>query len=514
MIDASKDNKLYSVEFIATDKNVIQTSGTREVKVYARVSEGNPYVKVSTIKSGDALSTLRIEQGLQVKLTSGKPFSYDKVGGVPAKVLVSKEELEEAYSELSSKLEEVELSLTDKISEQVAKVVDDAPEAFDTLKEMADWAQNHSTDVLDMQKKINDNITNISKVEDKVNALEIPSVEGLASEEWVESKNYALKQELESLASEDSVLSVSEKTDSNTIFLKKLVSELSGRVALLEATGNTSESQVVASKASDIAAVSTPLQTSLVVSSKDAMESMTSITNVYKNIAVVGADTEKSVNLKATDSIVIEGAFINGEKNQGNGKINFSTPEITIKNTIINGGTTAYNVFEGEQSVAENARNTKAFSMDNVTVETPTLTHNVANVYTPTKDAIINIKNSYFNLNVAKSNILRMSNYLNSDNVVINFENIDWTYENAPYSDSDLEWAGLIIYQPAGKDVALTGDLSHLKTWKINITNCRYNGVKITEANYGKINSIGYVYNLGGNGISEDISKYITIDIK
>ena len=137
------------------------------------------------------------------------------------------------------------------------------------------------------------------------------------------------------------------------------------------------------------------------------------------------------------------------------------------------------------------------------------MTHNVVNVYTPANNAVINIKDSTFNLDVDNSNVLRLSNYMNSENVTVNFENVNWTYENA--DASDWKWAGLVIYQPAGADVALTGDTSKLATWKFNFTNCKYNDVVVDANNFGAHNQVIYAYNIGGTKAVTDLSEIATV---
>lgn len=40
--------------------------------------------------------------------------------------------------------------LASMISEQIAEVVDGAPQSFDTLKEISDWIENHQDDYMDL----------------------------------------------------------------------------------------------------------------------------------------------------------------------------------------------------------------------------------------------------------------------------------------------------------------------------------------------------------------------------
>lgn len=197
-----------------------------------------------------------------------------------------------------------------------------------------------------------------------------------------------------------------------------------------------------------------------------------------------------------------------------NGKINFSASTMTLKDVVIEPGSTVYNVFEGSQVTNTHDYATKVFDADNITALNPDLTHNVCNIYTPENDAKITIKNSKFDLNVANSNVLRMANYLNSTGVTIVFENIEWTYENVEYTDEDKVWAGLMLFQPAGKDNALSGNTDAISTWKVVVKNCKYNDVKVTANNFGDINQVIYGYNIGGTKAISDLSQIMTVSFE
>lgn len=160
----------------------------------------------------------------------------------------------------------------------------------------------------------------------------------------------------------------------------------------------------------------------------------------------------------------------------------------------------AYNLFEQPQSTKEPI---SQFEANEVKISGANLMHNVFSLYNLAEGAVIVVRNSTFDLNVSKSNVLRLSNYLNVDNVKVIFENVNWTYENAPYTEEDLAWAGLVIYQPASTDSALNGDLSHLSTWLFEFRNCKYNGRLITENEFGKISNAIYLYNINNSKASE-----------
>ena len=80
------------------------------------------------------------------------------------------------------------------------------------------------------------------------------------------------------------------------------------------------------------------------------------------------------------------------------------------------------------------------------------------------------------------------------------FRNVNLTYENKPYTDADIEWAGLVIYQPYGNDAAYTGDTSNTQTWSFNFINCRYNGELVTQNEVGTIRQLIYQYQVNKQG--------------
>ena len=64
--------------------------------------------------------------------------------------------------------------VTAEIIAEIAKVVADAPESFDTLKEMADWIAHHEDDATAMNSAIQDNKTNIKTLQtNKANASDL-----------------------------------------------------------------------------------------------------------------------------------------------------------------------------------------------------------------------------------------------------------------------------------------------------------------------------------------------------
>lgn len=247
----------------------------------------------------------------------------------------------------------------------------------------------------------------------------------------------------------------------------------------------------VASTAEEINAITDPQDTDVFINGDGALNALTA-KKTFKNIEVSDVNANNQIYLYANDNIVVDGMEVTGTKGSTNGYVLYSAKNISISNLSIANGSTAYNVFEGDQT----NQNLESLDAQYVTVDNPSLEHNVFNVYKPKNNAVINISDSKFNLTVDNSNVLRVSNYANATGITVNFENIEWTYENT-LTQNDWRWAGLVIYQPSSGDAGLSGDLTAMKTWKFNFKNCKYNGVKVTENNFGEHNQVFYLYNVG-----------------
>ena len=256
----------------------------------------------------------------------------------------------------------------------------------------------------------------------------------------------------------------------------------------------------VVSTAEEINSIGNPSETDVFINGDSALNALTT-KKTFKNIEISNVDANNQIYLYATDNIVVDGMEVTGDKGSTNGYVLYSAKDIEISNLSIANGSTAYNVFEGDQT----NQNLKVLNASNVMVDNPSLTHNVFNVYKPQNNAVISIKDSRFNLTVDNSNVLRISNTSNASGVTVNFENIEWNYENG-LSFNDWSWAGLIIYQPYSTDSGLSGDLTAMKTWKFNFKNCKYNGVKVNANNFGQHNQVFYLYCVGTSGSVKDAS--------
>ena len=263
----------------------------------------------------------------------------------------------------------------------------------------------------------------------------------------------------------------------------------------------------VAATAEEINAITDPQDTDVFINGNEAFNAAQGKT--FKNIEASDINAASETSLAANKSITLDNVEVTGNKGASNAFVGLNAPSVEISNATVADGSEAYNVFEQVGS-----SNIDSFSASNVKVDDVALKHNVFNIYKPNNDAVINISDVNLNLNVNNSNALRLANYTNATGVTVNFENVAWTYENTPNIESaDFGWAGLIIYQPASSDVALGGDLSKVQTWTFNFKNCKYNGVKVTENNFGEKNQVFYLYNVGGGGaITDPVANGLTLN--
>ena len=251
----------------------------------------------------------------------------------------------------------------------------------------------------------------------------------------------------------------------------------------------------VANTAEDIAAIANPSETDVFINGEGALNALSNKT--FNNIEAANIEAASQVSLAANESIALDDVDVTGDKGSSNAFILLNAPAVEVSNITVEDGAKPYNVFEQTGS----GKKLDSFSASNIKVDDVSLKHNVFNIYNVEDDAEINISDGSFNLNVNNSNILRLANYANATGVTVNFENIEWTYENTPNKDAaDWSWAGIIIYQPAYGDVAKEGDLSKIQTWKFNFKNCKYNGVKVTGNNFGEHSQVFYLYNVGNDG--------------
>ena len=253
------------------------------------------------------------------------------------------------------------------------------------------------------------------------------------------------------------------------------------------------DSVVIAETASDIDNIPTPSDASVYVSDAALLRKLDD--TLYKNIEVANTELDEMITLKASDSITINGLEVSGVRGSKRGTINYASPIVRVNDITVDSGATIQKLLVDD---AMSDYLVKEFTVMNATVEAPLMTSDVLNVYEPADNAVITVKNGKFDLSLHRTSaVMRLSNGSNATGVTVNFENIDWKYENSP-SDPLAKYGTLIVYQPQHEDVTISGDLTKLSTWTFNFKNCRYNGIKIRENFFGQINQALFLFNIGG----------------
>lgn len=154
-------------------------------------------------------------------LTSHQDIS-GKVDKVKGKSLIADTEIERLKSVKNYDDTEIKTELTKKanstdvtkeISDKIAEVVSDAPESFNTLKEISDWISGHENDASAMNSAIKDNKNAITTLQtDKADKTEIPTVPTNVSDftndagyltEHQDISNLVVKEEGKGLSSND-----------------------------------------------------------------------------------------------------------------------------------------------------------------------------------------------------------------------------------------------------------------------------------------------------------------------
>lgn len=221
-----EDNVIESIKVngvaqtVAEDKSVDITVPTVDVDKNYVDTELAKKANTSDIPSLDGYVT---DEELTAKgyLTSHQDIS-GKVDKIKGKSLIADTEIErlksvknyddtEIKTELAKKANSTDV--TKEISDKIAEVVSDAPESFNTLKEISDWISGHENDASAMNSAIKDNKNAITTLQtDKADKTEIPTVPTNVSEftndagyltEHQDISNLVIKEEGKGLSSND-----------------------------------------------------------------------------------------------------------------------------------------------------------------------------------------------------------------------------------------------------------------------------------------------------------------------
>ena len=164
LVDASQSpapTMIYIIKAFHTNEGVDSDAGSGEKNKIDSISVNGSPVSIDENKNVDITVPDAYDDTALVKRVSDIESDYatkDEIPTVPSKV-----------SELTndSNYQTAE-QVNSTVTTEIAKVVANAPEDFDTLKEMSDWIAGHENDVSAMNSAISDNKTNIETLQTDV----------------------------------------------------------------------------------------------------------------------------------------------------------------------------------------------------------------------------------------------------------------------------------------------------------------------------------------------------------
>lgn len=124
-----------------------------------------------------------------------------------------------ATGDTQAPLGSVERTVGDKVAEEIAKVVANAPEDFDTLKEIADWISTHSDSATAMNSAIQAN-------KDAVNSLKTLLGVDSSGNPWTSSELTSIKADVTKAKEDITALETAGAEQDKTI--NRLVKEIEG----------------------------------------------------------------------------------------------------------------------------------------------------------------------------------------------------------------------------------------------------------------------------------------------
>lgn len=364
----------------------------------------------------------------------------EKIGNVPTKV--SEFENDANYQSAS------------QVDARIQEVVAAAPEALDTLKELADALGNDP----DFAGTIT---AELAKKADKT------ELEGLATEAWVESKGYLTEhQDISGLATKEDLSYVAGL--SNTLeALNATVQILQSKVDVLTKT-NTEVVSVDGSAGE------------LKDSSKDYIVSGSINENaeiVGKSISLKSIKVSDNARLKLNAGDVeakdlnISGSF---PKASGNTVISVNNAEFIVFKDMVFDASEVYNGIE--IGLASNSVLPKNILFDNCKFQGE-FSNNAILVFGTQDNAIITLNNCYFE---KISNTLRLSNKSNASGVVVNINNC-----TVDQWDTRAPWQGFLIcedYTNKTEEEVNANNLFGDGKITVNFNNLVHAGVKINPA--------------------------------
>lgn len=374
----------------------------------------------------------------------------EKIGNVPTKV--SEFENDANYQSAS------------QVDARIQEVVAAAPEALDTLKELADALGNDpdfaGTVTTELAKKANSIDVYTKEEADAKFITEHQSLEGLATEKFVEEQIAAIP----------------------PVDLTPYVSDVAGLSNTLEALNATV--QILQSKVDVLTKTNTEVVSVDGSELKDSSKDYIVSGSINENAEIVG----KSISLKSikvsdnarlklnagdveAKDLNISGSF---PKANGNTVISVNNAEFIVFKDMVFDASEVYNGIE--IGLASNSVLPKNILFDNCKFQGE-FSNNAILVFGTQDNAIITLNNCYFE---KISNALRLSNKSNASGVVVNINNctVDQWETRAP-------WQGFLIcedYTNKTEEEVNANNLFGDGKITVNFNNLVHAGVKINPA--------------------------------
>jgi microcystin-dependent protein len=173
-LDGASPEPLLYVKFLTETKSIL-VSVKSDYEYKMMLSYGDLVQEVQGYKGEQGVSIASVESEttqesggenkIKITLSNGVEETFTIKNGLDGEVLQSQ------LDEVIEDLETLENSMSQRIADSIAEVVADAPEDFDTLKEMSNWIAEHKDDATAMNTAIAENKTAIdTEKEERQNA--------------------------------------------------------------------------------------------------------------------------------------------------------------------------------------------------------------------------------------------------------------------------------------------------------------------------------------------------------
>ena len=172
MYEIKTDSGITTLTGKVIDSSVVKDFRARELGVFAKIDDGEEflfayfsavdYLAGEINDSSDFISISALlgqEQVVIVNVATGSATNINMQYNI--NIYATKKEFDEAVTNIRT-----------LISDEVSKIIADAPERFDTLKEISDWLISHEESAADMNSNIVKNAKDISAIQEKLKGIE------------------------------------------------------------------------------------------------------------------------------------------------------------------------------------------------------------------------------------------------------------------------------------------------------------------------------------------------------